>query len=220
MHYDHYLAHHGQRRSRTRPDFLGLHGAQAAIAVEAKGRSRGLDEDLVPKAKQQVRNLPFIKGRPPPVTYVHVAYFDRAHEWCAHLADPPQRQGSQGIDPAALTLVYYIPIVMAIRNREHETVRIWGDAPYMRTYFQDVDTYLSVRADIADRVPDDAAVASGAEFSAAGAALYDLALSLDAETAGIRPLEERDTEMAFLGGDGVAVELGSSWRNWPEGRAE
>jgi len=74
--------------------------------------------------------------------------------------------------------------------------------------------------DIAERVPDDAATASPTEFSPAGAALYDLALSLDAETVGFRPIEERDTEMSLLGDDGVAVELGSSWRDWPEARAE
>ena len=167
VHFDYYLEHYGQPRSRTRPDFIGFHGSHAAIAVEAKGRSLGYEPAVITRAKNQVRSLPNIKGYRPSTSYVHLAYFYDGM-WCARLEDPPRRQGGQDIDPAALNLAYYLPIVYAIRRGqgEPESVRIWDNASYLRRYFGEVDLSLSVREDIAALVPSEeqTAVSRGAEF--------------------------------------------------------
>jgi hypothetical protein len=60
---DSYLAHLGMRRRRTRPDFIGFHGRNVAIALEAKGRSpNGFNRGLVARAKKQASSLPGIAG--------------------------------------------------------------------------------------------------------------------------------------------------------------
>jgi hypothetical protein len=221
VHFDFYLEHQGQPRSRTRPDFIGFHGRNSAIAVEAKGRSLGFEPGLITKAKNQVHSLPNIKGYRPSANYVHVAYFD--HEmWCAHLEDPPRQQSGQDIDPEALSLAYYLPIVHAIRGHrdQPESVRIWDEVLYLRRYFEEVDLSLSVREDIAALVPseDEAGVSREAEFSFLGRPLYDHIMSLDDEVYELRDkslLPEQDSDLSFLGTDGVAVQLGPSWSNWP-----
>jgi hypothetical protein len=223
VHYDAYLAHHGKRRNRTRPDFLGYHGKEAAIAVEAKGRSRGWEIGLVESAKRQACSLPSIDGYPMPTAYAHIAYFED-DQWCARLEDPPQQGNAQSVDPAALAMAYYIPIVAAVRERQvqPESVQIWDEVRYLRTYFEEVDTYLSVREDIAEHVPTGERLPlDQANFELAGSPLYDLTLSLDDESASeaIDPARKRspedwDSELFFLGDDGVAVELGPSWRDW------
>ncbi len=214
-HYDAYLANQGLPRRKIRPDFIGFYGKNVAIGVEAKGRSRGCDDSLVSKAKAQARSLPTIKGHRATATYAHIAYF-WDDEWCAYLIDPPRPQQVQTVDPALLTFVYYIPIINAIRGRQYETVQIL-DVPYIRTYFEDVDTYISLRADIANLIPLDEGIASpqAGDLKSVHAPLYDLALSLDAESAYTDAPQRQDDESFFLGGDGVAVELGQSWQDWP-----
>lgn len=219
VHLDSYLEHYGQPRTGTRPDFIGFRGRHTAIAVEAKGRSLGFESTLVSKAKNQVLSLPNIAGYRPSTTYVHVAWFDRGM-WCAYLEDPPQQASSQVVDPAGLTLAYYLPIVYAIRTRqaEFERVRLWNEVPYLRRYFEDVDFSLSVREDVAALVPseEEVAISPGVRFSSLAGPLYDHALSLDDELEQQkRPIiEEQESDLLFVGPDGVAVELGSSWTEW------
>lgn len=220
VHLDFYLDHNGQPRSRTRPDFIGFHGRHTAIAVEAKGRSLGFKSTLISNAKDQARSIPNIKGYRPSTTYVHVAWFD--HEmWCAYIEDPPQQGSSQAIDPEALALAYYLPIVYSIRTHQAapESVYLRDGVPYLRRYFEDVDISLSVREDIAALVPSEEEVtaARGVQFTSLGRPLYDHVLSLDDEVDGLqkRPtLREQEGDLFFVGPDGVAVELGLSWSEW------
>jgi hypothetical protein len=218
VHYDTYLAYCGRPRRKTRPDFIGFHGRQVAIGVEAKGRSRGFAPNLVAAAKRQARSLPVIAGHPTSATYVHVAYFDR-DEWCAYLEDPPSASQGQLVDPATLTSVYYLPIVDAIRARQTELVSLVDDdVMYMRAYLVETDIYVAVRADIAELVSSNRPIAVGGDSAVLGKAaavpLYELALSLDAESGDLRSQPEDGSPSFFVGGDGVAVELGSSWANW------
>lgn len=223
VHYDKYLEHIGQSRSHTRPDFVGFRGRRTAIAVEAKGRSHGWTGRLIRTAKNQVGALPPVMGYPAPIRYVHVAFFD-GDEWCARLVDPPeQRVVVPPVDPALLTLSYYEQIVSAIRDRpvELERVRLDDGITYLRTYFQDVDSHLLLRADIADLVPTDDSQDESRRANAESASQELLKRALDLDTEITDRLQTigpeagwRDTEYFFLGSDGVAVELGSSWAEW------
>lgn len=217
VHLDFVLEHTGQLRNRTRPDFLGLQGRNSAIAVEAKGRSLGCEDRLVDKAKDQVRSLPNIKGYSPPVAYAHIAYFE-GDMWSAYMVDPPRGSGGHDIDPAALTLAYYLPLVNAIQGGQAtpERVRIWDEVAYLRRYFEEIDCAVAVREDIATLVPPESPARQEADFSSSGAQLYDHILSLDEEREVRRAFQDRESDTSFLGADGIAVQLGSSWLNWPE----
>ena len=89
---------------------------------------------------------------------------------------------------------------------------------HLRAYFAETDIHVSVRGDIADRVLSNGSVAAGGDSAMPGKAtavpLYELALSLDAESADLRSQPEEESAFFFIGGDGVAVELGSSWADW------
>ncbi|GAA1195501.1 hypothetical protein GCM10009608_33660 [Pseudonocardia alaniniphila] len=151
---------------------------------------------------------------------MHVAYFD-GDEWCAYLEDPPSARQGQLVDPATLTLVYYLPIVDSIRARRAELVRLVDDdVMYLRAYFSETDIYVAVRNDIAERVSVNSLVTADASRAVPGeaeaATLYDLVLSLDAEYSDLQSQPERESAHFFLGDDGVAVELGSSWADWAE----
>lgn len=214
VHYDSYLVYLGRPRRRTRPDFVGFYGRRVAIGLEAKGRSPGRinPRAVVTQAKKQASSLPAIHGHPLTATYVHMAYFD-GDRWRAHLEDPPRPRQEDGVDPAPLTLSYYLPLVDAIRTRETETVSLDDEFPYLRAYFAEIDAHLSVRADIATLVPPLTADGSfeADVFRSAGNSLYDVSLTLDEVGAQVQRPGPLDTERAFLGGDGVAVELGSTW---------
>lgn len=214
VHYDAYLAYHGRPRRKVRPDFVGFFGRHVAVGVEAKGRSNLYSRKLITRAKKQASSLPAINGHPTSATYVHVAYFDH-DQWCAYLEDPPRRRRMTAIDPGSLTVVYYLPIVNAVRARDPETHRLdRADGSYLRAYFAEVDAYISVRADVAALIPtDDLATAN----DSATASLYDLVLGLDDERLEQASSERlQDDSEFFLGGDGIAVELGASWSSWAE----
>jgi hypothetical protein len=214
--YDHYLEYHNIHRSGTRPDFLGYQGKRITIVLEAKGRSGYYSAAVVNAAKQQALSIPPIAGHPQPIAYVHLAYF-WDDEWCAYLEDPPRHQDASGpaVDPEILTLAYYHPIVAATRARRSEQVQIDG-VRYLRTSFEDVDTHLLVRADIADLVPPDEEItaADPDRLRSVSAPLYELALVLDGETMARKTVaseDDDDDDPRFIGDDGVGVELGPSW---------
>jgi hypothetical protein len=150
-------------------------------------------------------------------TYAHVAYFDH-DQWCAYLEDPPRRGRVQVVDPASLTLVYYLPIVNAIRAREPRASGLeQADGSYLRAYFAEVDMHLSVRADIAALIPADEQAAPEPTNAKATGPLYELVLALDAQRLDQgNDTSWEDDDQVFRGDDGVGVELGPSWASWAD----
>lgn len=216
VHYDSYLAHHGGSRRTTRPDFIGFNGHNVSIGVEAKGRSNRFEPGLIARAKHQVSSLPTVQGHPTSATYVHVAYFD-GDEWCAYLEDPPRQDEGElpTVAPTELTLAYYEPIVDAILSRQPEPARPVDDVSYLRADFEDVDVHLLVRADIAEMVSSDERVSQEVTHRPGSRVdtLYQRVMTLGAGSSDL-PTEAEYESGSYLGGDGVAIELGPSWREW------
>jgi hypothetical protein len=215
VHYDAYLAYLGRPRRRTRPDFVGFHGRRIALAVEAKGRSLGYTNTLVRRAKKQATSLPGIRGHRTSTTYVHIAYFHRG-QWHAYLEDPPRQRSMSVIDPADLTAAYYLPIVQAIRERQGQLRGLeLADGRYLTAVFAEADLTVSVPAYIAEliRTEDGISEATGSRASRA-AELYDLVLGLDEQVGAQGRKSSPEDNRHFLGGDGVAIELGESWGSW------
>jgi hypothetical protein len=221
VHYDKYLEHLKTTRSKTRPDFIGFRHGGTAIAVEAKGRSDQSgrrDKRLVDSAKEQVKAIPAVKGYADPIRYVHIAFFDHA-EWAALLVDPPSQRNLPPADPALLTLAYYEHIVTAILSArpDREMTELTDGIPYLRASFPDVDANILIREDIADRTAaalGDPQMAEDGAPPFAAAQLYELTIQLDSEKSAAIDARWNDTQNFFLGGDGVGIELGSSWENW------
>ena len=119
--------------------------------------------------------------------------------------------------PETLTLAYYQPIVAPVRARRAEQVEIDGVA-YIRTSFEDVDSRLLVRADIAELVPEDVEITPDPErLRLASEPLYALGLALDrgsttSKDQAITAADDHDEDSPrFIGDNGVGVELGPSW---------
>ena len=60
-----------------RPDLVGADAMKRWYVIEAKGRSHGLDGDVIAKAKEQTRKLRTVRGRAPRLRVASVAYFSR-----------------------------------------------------------------------------------------------------------------------------------------------
>lgn len=225
VHYDKYLQHIGKPRSKTRPDFIGFRGDGTAIAVEAKGRSGMWDDQLVESAKEQVKALPSIAGYSDPIRYAHIAFFQRG-EWTARLIDPPSHLNLLPADPAQLTVTYYEGIVagtIGIGTGFELEEREDGNT-YRRATFPGVDASILIRADIASLTEESLREQPNtreAKRPRIASLLYELALEVDSSASDVDMQESapsgpswRDNESFFLGGDGVGIELGSSWGGW------
>jgi hypothetical protein len=212
VHLDRVLELRGAPRARTRPDFIGYDASGAlALAVEAKGRSRGWTQELVTGAKQQARSLPSIIGAAP-VRYAHIAYFD-SDEWCARLDDPPRARGAER-DLAAEDVgqAYYLTLARAfISLKEQEDP---DRAPQLEREFP--SDYRWARLDQARcylGLTHFALEQGGVAWPNLG--LYEGAADDTAERSDQRLTQAQDPRLFFAGADGVAVLLDESWLAWP-----
>jgi len=81
IHLDAFLAMIGQTTRTSRPDLIGLSlpAMDVTIAVEAKGRTGGRDDEVTRKAKEQARSLPGVLSTSSALRRGHNAYgLDRA----------------------------------------------------------------------------------------------------------------------------------------------
>ena len=74
-------------RESGRPDLVGKDTKDQWYVIEAKGRSHGLDGDVVTKAKNQTKKLRTVCGQVPMTRVASVAHFSRK-SLSVHLEDP------------------------------------------------------------------------------------------------------------------------------------
>lgn len=101
----------------SRPDLVGYDAFTNtfSVAVEAKGRSAGRDDEAIEKAKKQAGLMPSIVGVRSKVCVASLAYFDGGGRWQAYLEDP---EGSyshiEDVEPPTLLVSYYRPLVASM----------------------------------------------------------------------------------------------------------
>ena len=126
IHLDAFLAMIGQSTRTSRPDLVGLSlpAMDVTIAVEAKGRTGGRDDEVIRKAKKQARSLPGVLSTSSALRVASVASFDARRRWEAYLEDPPGPvQPLDSLTPGALLAAYYRPLVAALLEAPQGQVR-------------------------------------------------------------------------------------------------
>lgn len=222
LHVDAVLALLGHKTRASRPDLVGVDPTTNTytIAVEAKGRSNGKDEDAIRKAKKQAGLMPRIVGTTSDVCVASLAYFGDRDRWEAYLEDPewPYEQ-VEDVDIETLLVAYYRPVVASVlrgieRRRDHE-----GRAT---AYVPAIDLDLGVPEVIVDalsdlafarEIPREVVQTQGALVRSA---VSDLVPALPggmrvAPESTVIAAEEDEDPRSCTGLDGVRVVLGRTW---------
>lgn len=225
IHLDAFLAMIGQTTRASRPDLIGLswRAMNVTIAVEAKGRTRGRDDEVIRKAKQQARSLPGVLSTSSALRVASVASFDAQWRWEAYLEDPPAPvRPLDSLTPETLLAAYYRPLVAALLEAPQGQVR--DDEAMTIAQLPGIDLAVGIPAAIVTiirELPLTGPITTG-QLLEVGAALLQAVparqfTSRD-ETAG--PDEETSVDSQeplrpYTGTDGVYIRPGPSWLRSP-----
>lgn len=173
-------------RTRSRPDLVGQTNSSEWVVLESKGRTNGLNDQALQKAKQQAGNLTLISGQAPDLHVGVVTHFgDGRLQLVA--ADPPvdahRRHLELRVTREELLESYYAPFRNLLSANE------------TRETLHDDLTYRVVRIDAAD-------VTVGLRENLAKGEI-----EMPKETTG----RSSRGESYYAGTDGILVMLGTSW---------
>lgn len=191
LHLDVYRAQLGValRPGRSKPDLVGLDFSGNWVVVESKGRTNGLDESALAKAKAQTRRVRTISGSSPKLRVGMQSYFESS-QLCLAIDDPDREEEGNLLD---------LPITAEMINRE---------------YYQPFGAWLD-RGDHVERV----AVGHKIYVVRAEPALDFAIGLVEERYKGVATVVEgkaqeivqRPAHDQFAGTDGVLVQLGPSW---------
>jgi hypothetical protein len=225
MHLDAFLAMIGQTTRTSRPDLIGLSlpAMDVTIAVEAKGRTGGRDDEVTRKAKEQARSLPGVLSTSSALRVASVASFGTQWRWEAYLEDPPGPvQPQDSLTPGALLAAYYRPLVAALVEAGGDQAT--DDDAMTITQLPGIDLTLGIPTAIVAIIRTlslTGAITAG-QLQETGAALLRAVptrlFASQAEKA--RPDEDnsvgfREPLRPYTGLDGVYIEPGPSWLRTP-----
>lgn len=210
VHLDTYLRTIGRPTMQSRPDFLGFKwGMGSAVAVEAKGRSNGFDDQLVGRAKAQAQRLPALTGLVS-TAVASVAWFDKDGVWHALLVDPPSEPSGVEFKASAILAAHYLPVVRAAAASDWTSTdddRISFDVP-------PIDLAVSMPTEVFEALNRSDVSWSEEALAEAGDRIGEIL------EPGTLTAEEHDLNVAddsYRGGDLVEVKLGPSWRERADG---
>ncbi|MCF6377995.1 hypothetical protein L2K70_10295 [Nocardioides KLBMP 9356] len=217
VHLDRVLALMGKKAThRSRPDFLGVHPflKTTSVAVEAKGRSNGIDLPALKTAKDQAKLLPTVTGVVATLAVASMSYFAAPSgsdpAWQCRLEDPPRQRSADVIDRSAIIALHYEPLVAAASSRDAD-----GQGEFLRWHLRDVDAWLWLPAVVFELGVPLLAGGSLAMFEDVGAAIEAALIELvEAKDFSERldiASRSRDAGRFYLGQNGVGIELGESW---------
>lgn len=197
MHLDRYRQVFGVslKAGRSRPDLIGPRDVNTQrdwIVAEAKGRTHGLDSDAIKKMRTQKRRVLTIQGQRPLLYMGAAAHFTTGVLEC-RVIDPPAK------------------------GERTELFAELGDARrrFIRAYYQPFLGFLE-EGDTANngwvsRALPEADVTVGMSAQLIASVRDYLTGDVDGPSLGVEAFADAATETGFLGDDGVAVEIGSSW---------
>jgi hypothetical protein len=219
VHLDAILALQGQTTNKSRPDFVGFDHASMtySIAVEAKGRTHGREEDVTSKAKSQAMLLPTVVATTSSLRVASVASFEGLF-WKAYLEDPAgPYEELEGETIERLLVAYYRPIVATLLTTGID--RNVSDGATTVAHLPGIDLTLGLPTAIVNSVgelPLTGEVPPG-QIDSVGHNLIGIISDLPGKSpAGLpdwnaRGALEAENPKSFTGSDGVQVELGISW---------
>jgi hypothetical protein len=183
--------------SKSSPDLIGLNNCSEWIVVEAKGRTGMLPDKLLQKAKHQTRMLRKISGQFPSLRVATAVYFNsQPRALSVSWEDPEQLEPNSidlDIDPALFFEQYYLPFFAAFNSQLFPIqVQTINQQPFRTIVFNQVDLKIGLHERLFEG------------YTYASRLFAELSLST-------RGLETDESH--YIGGDGIFVELGSSWQD-------
>ena len=193
------------------------------IAVEAKGRTGGRDDEVIRKAKGQARSLPGVLSTSSALRVASVASFNAQWRWEAYLEDPPGPvQPLDWLTPGALLAAYYRPLVAALLEAPQGQVR--DDEAMTIAQLPGIDLALGIPAAIVTIIrtlPLTGSIATGQLLETGAALLRAVPAS---QFTSQREADEQVKEISvgpqeqlrpYTGMDGVYIRPGPSWLQSP-----
>lgn len=178
--------------SRKKPDLIGLNNNRDWIVFESKGRTNGVEADLLTKAKTQTRNLRRIGGAIPSMRIAIVTYFINGElfvDW-----EDPDEFNEKGFDLETNSNEYLINYYRLIYNilANNETREFNG---YITHTFDAVNLTIGLDNGIynAYRSND----------------LGEIQAVKLLTSSNVRELDNQDV---YSGTDGILIGLGKNWR--------
>jgi hypothetical protein len=182
-----------ERNARRRPDLIGR--GRSWVVIEAKGRTWGIQGNVLENAIEQKGTVLAIGGEAPGLSLAMVTHFaDGA--LALRVRDPEGDEESVGLpgDPATFLRTYYQPFVDATRGGRRR--RFFG-RDVLAVRFPGLDLSIGLETSVA------------AALRRTDATLVRTMERLASETQSREQADEHRT----IGGDGVVLELGPSWRD-------
>lgn len=225
IHLDAFLAMIGQTTRASRPDLVGLSlpAMDVTIAVEAKGRTGGRDDEIIRKAKAQARSLPGVLSTSSALRVASVASFNAQWMWEAYLEDPPTPvQPLSSLTPGTLLAAYYRPLVAALLEAPPSEVR--DDETMIIAQLPGIDLALGIPAaivTISRTLPPTGPIENG---SAAGDRCRAATSNAIRQFTSRNEIDRLDKEIdaglqeplrPYTGMDGVYIRPGPSWLRSP-----
>ncbi len=201
-----------------RPDLVGSEDMRQWYVIEAKGRSYGLDRNVVAKAKAQTKKVRTVCGRAPRLRVASVAYFSRG-SLSMHLEDPV----GQDVDAIDWDFTenqflrdYYDPFAALFDQNDRSDARDASVAPrservsgtdFWIEELPDLDLVVGLEQSVYDihRSADD--VRGGLREAITRALAGDSEGFIGVDV----PATHEGSDSDFIGDDGILVRVGPSW---------
>lgn len=208
QHYDGYLRSINQVVKGKRPDLVGVNTGRQWFALEAKGRSRGVEADLMKNALEQADAVKPINGTAP-LPIASIAYTKQAGSLYATWEDPEPEQPNEAgyqIDELDFLQKYYQPIRSLINAESPGAIEeTHGNLKYTVRQFPDLDVRVGILNESESFIFTNSRWYENlTEFLPRINAMLEIIAGKSPDSG----VGNRDT---FIGRDGILVSLGPSW---------
>ena len=172
-------------RGKVKPDLIGRNSQNEWIVIEGKGRSGTMPSKVITAAKRQTKNLTSVSGDPVSMRIAHGAFFD-SNRLAVTWVDPPRARNAArlGLDREIFDSAYYAPIREALSDptRRRELIVV-GEHLCEMVAAPELDLRIGLAS----------------------------AENVVANAEAPRLNRQGPFTSEFVGGDGIAIQLGPSW---------